>query len=90
MIGCLIAARVAEEYGVDRTQVYRVEADREQGQSDETKRVTLTVVNAQRQALLDARDEGNFSADSLSAALAVLDADQIGLELKGAPTDYTP
>ncbi len=41
MIGCLIAARVAEEYGVDRTQVYRVEADREQGQSDETKRVIL-------------------------------------------------
>ncbi|MCX7521417.1 sodium:proton antiporter [Microbacterium sp. STN6] len=51
------------------------------------KRRTLAVIQAQRRALLDARDDGEFSADMLNAALAVLDADQISIELKGAPVD---
>ena len=55
---------------------------------DEEKRLTLAVIAAQRRALLDARDDGAFSADALNAALAVLDADQISLELKGAPAGY--
>ena len=46
------------------------------------------MISAQRKALLDARDDGDFSADALNAALDVLDADQISLELKGAPTDH--
>jgi CPA1 family monovalent cation:H+ antiporter len=43
----------------------------------------FAVIDAQRQALLDARDDGAFSAEALTAALAVLDADQIRLELRG-------
>ena len=54
-------------------------------QSDERKATLLTAIAAQRQALLDARDDGLFSAEALTAALAVLDADQISLELKGGP-----
>ena len=50
--------------------------------------VGLLVIPAQWKALLDARGGGNFSADALDAALAVLDADQISLEPKGAPTNH--
>lgn len=48
--------------------------------SNETDR--LTVISAQRTALLDARDDGLFSAESLQSALDLLDAEQIGLELR--------
>ena len=41
----------------------------------------MLVISAQRKALLDARDDGIFSADALEAALTVLDADQSSLEL---------
>jgi hypothetical protein len=50
--------------------------------------VGLLVILAQRKTLLDARDDGNFSADALNAVLTVLDADQISLVLKGVPTDH--
>jgi CPA1 family monovalent cation:H+ antiporter len=50
--------------------------------------IGLLVISAQRKALLDARDDRDFSADTLNAALAVLDADQISLELKGAPANH--
>ena len=46
----------------------------------------MLVISAQRKALLDARDDRNFSADALEAALALLDADQSSLDLEGAPT----
>lgn len=49
--------------------------------------VTLAVILAQREALLDARDDGTFDAESLDMALATLDAAQISLELQGAPPD---
>ncbi|MDO8187749.1 cation:proton antiporter, partial [Conexibacter sp. CPCC 205706] len=51
------------------------------------KRQRLAVIDAQRAALLDARDDGAFSAAALNSALATLDADQISLELKGRPAD---
>ncbi|WP_349897782.1 cation:proton antiporter [Parafrigoribacterium soli] len=54
---------------------------------EESKRLSLAIIVAQRTALLKARDDGAFSAGALGAALAVLDADQLSLELKGAPTD---
>ena len=41
----------------------------------------MLVISAQRKALLDARDDGIFSADALEAALTVLDADESSLEL---------
>lgn len=49
------------------------------------KKLALTVIKAQRAALLDARDDGIYAAETLSSALTNLDADQISIELKGAP-----
>jgi NhaP-type Na+/H+ or K+/H+ antiporter len=42
----------------------------------------IAALEAGRSALLDARDDGAFSADALDHALAVLDAEQIGIELR--------
>ncbi|MGG7462954.1 cation:proton antiporter [Plantibacter sp. YIM 135347] len=53
--------------------------------SSEAKRLALAKINAKRNALLDARDDGAFSAPALTTALANLDADQISIELKGGP-----
>ncbi len=47
------------------------------------KQYRLAVLQAQRSALLDARDNGTFDADVLTNALANLDADQIAIELRG-------
>ena len=80
------ATAVAEEQGVDLAQANRAGPDR--NQSSDQKRLTLAVISAQRKALMDARDGGSFSADALNAVLAILDADQISLELKGAPTNH--
>jgi CPA1 family monovalent cation:H+ antiporter len=52
---------------------------------DASKRMGLAVIDAQRGALLDARDDGVFSSATLTSALDVLDADQISLELRGGP-----
>jgi CPA1 family monovalent cation:H+ antiporter len=49
--------------------------------------VALAVIVAQRRALLDARDDGTFDAESLDTALATLDAAQISIELQGAPPE---
>jgi hypothetical protein len=81
------AAAVAEEHGGDPARVSRGGIEWAVDQSDEQKRLALDVISAQRKALLDARDDGNISAEALNAVLAVLDADQISLELKGAPAD---
>lgn len=51
------------------------------------KKLALNVIAAQRTALLDARDDGTYTAEILNNALTNLDADQIGIELKGAPPD---
>ena len=83
------ATAVAEERGVDPVRESRGGIEREADQGDDQKRLTLDVISARRKALLDARDDGNFSADALNAALTVLDADQISLDLKGAPTDHS-
>ena len=64
-------------------QVSEKERSAEQGRS--MKQLRLDVLSAQRAALLDARDDGVFNADVLSHALAVVDAAQIGLELRGGP-----
>jgi NhaP-type Na+/H+ or K+/H+ antiporter len=48
-----------------------------------SKELALAKITAQRLALLEARDDGIFSAGSLNSALANLDAEQIGLEMKG-------
>ncbi|MBB1195559.1 cation:proton antiporter [Curtobacterium flaccumfaciens] len=46
----------------------------------------LAVLQAQRSAILDARDDGTFDAEVLESMLQNLDAEQIALELRGAPT----
>jgi NhaP-type Na+/H+ or K+/H+ antiporter len=46
----------------------------------------LRVLDAQRAALLDARDDGTFDAEVLESVLRNLDAEQIALELRGGPT----
>ena len=51
------------------------------------RRVRLQIIEAQRGALLAARDNGEFSAAALNAALENLDADQISLELRGNPNE---
>lgn len=45
----------------------------------------LAVLEAQRSALLDARDHGTFDAGVLAHVLANLDASQIDLEMRGRP-----
>jgi CPA1 family monovalent cation:H+ antiporter len=49
------------------------------------KAARLARLRAQRAALLDARDDGTFSADVLAGALSTLDADEISIDLKGDP-----
>lgn len=53
------------------------------------KAARLARIRAQRNALLDARDDGTFSADVLAGALSNLDADEISIDLKGDPTEAT-
>ncbi|MGO4536507.1 cation:proton antiporter [Leifsonia sp. 2MCAF36] len=55
----------------------------------EHKAARLARLRAQREALLDARDDGTFSADVLAGALSNLDADEISIDLKGDPAQAT-
>lgn len=55
----------------------------------EHKAARLARIRAQRAALLDARDDGTFSADVLAGALSNLDADEISIDLKGDPSEAT-
>ena len=48
------------------------------------------MIEAQRAALLDARDEGRFASSALTTALENLDAEQISLELRGRPAGLSP
>jgi hypothetical protein len=48
-------------------------------------RVQLEMIDAQRGVLLAAMADGAYSSELINAAMANLDADQISLELKGAP-----
>ncbi len=51
------------------------------------RRLRLEIIEAQREALLAARDDGTFSASVLTGALETLDADQISMELRGEHRD---
>lgn len=51
--------------------------------AEQVRRLRLRMIHAERDALLDARDEGLFSAAALGAALEELDAEQISIELNG-------
>lgn len=49
--------------------------------------VRLASIEARRKALLDARDDGLFDANALSAALDTLDADQLSIEMRANGRD---
>ncbi len=57
--------------------------------SQEEKRVQLEMIDAQRGVLLAAMSDGTYSSELINAAMANLDADQISLELKGAPLGHS-
>ena len=90
-------AAVEERDTAERTRIFdllRTSAEtipeppaREDGRTPEgfatAKRYRLAVLEAQRSALLDARDNGTFDADILALALANLDASQIDVEMRG-------
>jgi CPA1 family monovalent cation:H+ antiporter len=50
---------------------------------EQLRRLRLEVITAQRDALLEARDDGIFSSAVLGGMLETLDADQISMELRG-------
>jgi monovalent cation/hydrogen antiporter len=54
---------------------------------DQVAELQLRIIAAQRDVLLEARATGTFSSAALTAALDVLDADQISAELKGGADD---
>jgi CPA1 family monovalent cation:H+ antiporter len=62
-------------------------ADRSKEGFDASMAHTLAMLAAQREALLDARDNGLFDADVLADALANLDASEIAIELRGRLAD---
>jgi len=51
--------------------------------TDEMHDLSLRIIAAQRDVLLEARELGTFSSAALTSALGVLDADQMRIELKG-------
>jgi CPA1 family monovalent cation:H+ antiporter len=50
---------------------------------EDYRRLRLDLIAAQREALLEARDDGIFSSAVLGGMLETLDADQISMELRG-------
>ncbi|MEU2348310.1 cation:proton antiporter [Modestobacter sp. NPDC049651] len=85
-------ARAAEPDGAERDAVLALLADAAarvpapaSGDRPAVVAHRLAVIAAQRDALLDARDDGAFSAGALTAALTTLDADQLSIELRATP-----
>ncbi|WP_290052369.1 cation:proton antiporter [Amycolatopsis solani] len=94
-------AAAAKQAEAERTQIFELlrssvedvpkppkrEGDPVQADFDAAMRYQLTILDKQRTALLDARDNGTFDADVLANALVNLDATQIALEMRGKPAD---
>lgn len=51
-------------------------------EQDQVRELGLVVVAAMREALLSARSDGLYASETLESALALLDADQISMELR--------
>lgn len=64
----------------------RVEGEPDIERLRATRQYRLDVIAAQREALLDARDNGTFDADVLASVLTNLDASQLALEMRGQLT----
>lgn len=63
-----------------------VERDRRPSEA-QVRQLRLEIISAQREALLEARDDGIYSSAVLSRMLETLDADQISMELRGDGDD---
>lgn len=81
---------VAEATGTDvapTETAARVSGRSHRVDPEQVRQLRLRMIRAERDALLDARDEGRFSATALSAALEDLDAEQISIELKDSDVE---
>ncbi|MFC8734523.1 cation:proton antiporter [Luteimicrobium sp. NPDC057192] len=72
------SVRIVDENGFDLVP------GTESTRYDEYRELRIRVIQAQRDELLRIRDVGTYSADALGDVLEVLDADEIGLELRGS------
>lgn len=79
--------RSEEETAAERAALLRLVHDAGRAapvpEGSSPKQTRLVQLQAQRDALLDARDDGSFDAEALSHALDVVDADEISLTLRG-------
>jgi NhaP-type Na+/H+ or K+/H+ antiporter len=99
LIGLMMAAtqKTVEEHadekvvGQYRELMKRMEAQSKEENSQNwtgpSRKLRLQIIEAQRQALLAARDDGMYSAGALNYALESLDADQISMEMRGDPSE---
>ena len=83
-----VAEDVAREHRDASAAAGEPEAERDAAvEREERRALRLEIIEAQREALLAARDDGTFSASVLTGALETLDADQISMELRGEHRD---
>lgn len=82
-----------DEQVVERTRRALIQAQSEDAEEiaesrrirDQVRELRLRTIEVEREALLRARALGTYSSAALSEALAILDADQITLELRAGP-----
>ncbi len=71
------SVRLVDEHGFDLIP------GTDSSRYDQYRELRIAIIRAERDALLEARSVGSYSSAVLSDALEVLDADEIGLELRG-------
>ncbi len=78
------SVRIVDENGFDLVP------GTENTRYDQYRELRIRVIRAQRDELLRIRDVGTYSADALGDVLEYLDADEIGIELRGAHDEDDP
>jgi CPA1 family monovalent cation:H+ antiporter len=78
------SVRIVDENGFDLVP------GTENTRYDQYRELRIRVIRAQRDELLRIRDVGTYSADALGDVLEYLDADEIGIELRGSHDDDDP
>jgi monovalent cation/hydrogen antiporter len=74
-----ISVRMADEEAFD------VVPGTDSTRYDQFRELRIQVIRAEREALLAARSVGSYSSEALDQTLKILDADEIGLQLRGEP-----
>lgn len=77
----------AEHYELLQLLELTATAEREKDDDRSERAIELAVLRAQRDVLLDARDDGTFDGEMLTHALTTVDAQQIALEMQGDPDE---